>query len=71
MDLHNRSHHFREGKLPPDGFRFSPKKGNFMFEKMDIEAAASALNEDVMIDDSIDSPTSIPCGITISITLNC
>jgi hypothetical protein len=42
-----------------------------MISNLTFEHAASALTDDVIMDDAVDSPTSIPCGITISITLNC
>ena len=42
-----------------------------MYDNMVLKNATTALSDDVMIKDAVDSPTSIPCGITISITLNC
>jgi hypothetical protein len=42
-----------------------------MFDNLELKTATAALADDVMVEDSVDSPTSIPCGITISITLGC
>lgn len=43
-----------------------------MYNELNLDRAAAALEEDVTVDEqAVDSPTSIPCGITISITLNC
>lgn len=42
-----------------------------MYDDMALKTATAALNEDVMVEDAVDSPTSLPCGITISITLSC
>ena len=50
---------------------FTEKKERIMYDNMELKTAMTALGDDVMVEDAVDSPTSIPCGITISITLNC
>lgn len=42
-----------------------------MFDNMDVSEAAKAMPTDNAIDNPQEAPTSIPCGITISITLGC
>lgn len=43
-----------------------------MFKDLNLEVVSSALADDVSADTAtIDSPTTVPCGITVSITLGC
>ncbi|MDA2812530.1 hypothetical protein O4J56_17940 [Nocardiopsis sp. RSe5-2] len=44
-----------------------------LFGDLDLLAAAGAEAADVTVamDESVDAPTTVPCGITISITLDC
>lgn len=46
---------------------------NHVLGDLDVlaEAGAEAEEFEVLLDEETDSPTSVPCGITISITLDC